>query len=255
MVNDHKILTIIADHRERQIINLLKNRTKLCKIVSLKEEEKIFVDIQTLDVADYIISDKIGIERKAGLDFTNSITGKDKKGRNIFVQLNELIQTFEEPMFILEDLKESHNSEMNPNSIQGVQTKIAQDYRIPIVHTINPIDTVRALISLVRRANRDNKNTPLIRSTSKKLTIFQQQEYFIQGLIDCGPNKSPILLKEFGSPGNVIDAILQSTVIKTRSGNPKGIKGPLSKIKGFGYKFLLKNKELLNNIYESKNII
>ena len=233
-----------------QIINILKNRRKLNEIVSLKEHEEIFVDIQTLEVADYIISDKIGIERKAGLDFINSITGKDKKGRNIFIQLNELVRTFEEPMFIFENLIKAHESNMNPNSIQGVQSKIAQDYRIPSIHTLNKIDTVRALISLVRRANRDKKNTPLIRSTTKKLTIFEQQEYFMQGLLDCGSGKTPLLLEEFGSPKNVVEAILNSKVIHTRTGNPKGIEGPLTRVKGFNYKFLIKNQELLNNYYE-----
>ncbi|MHA1729025.1 MAG: hypothetical protein ACTSWY_09860 [Promethearchaeota archaeon] len=40
-------------------------------------------------------------------------------------------------------------------------------------------------------------------------------------------------------------ALLNTEIIYTRTGNPKGIKGELEKVKGIGWKFVRDNKELL----------
>ena len=39
--------------------------------------------------------------------------------------------------------------------------------------------------------------------------------------------------------------LLKTEIIYTKTGNPKGISGELKKIKGFGWKFVKNNKDLL----------
>jgi hypothetical protein len=43
----------------------------------------------------------------------------------------------------------------------------------------------------------------------------------------------------------VFEAIKDTEITYTKTGNPKGVEGPLQKLSGFGWKYVKKNKELL----------
>ena len=64
-----------------------------------------------------------------------------------------------------------------------------------------------------------------------------------------GPSEeqAKVLLESFDNiPLNIIEAISDSKVIFTRTGNPKGVEGPFSNIKGFSSKYIMENKKLLS---------
>ena len=72
-----------------------------------------------------------------------------------------------------------------------------------------------------------------------------RRTFIIEGLVDIGPKKAKALIEKFKTPYNVFKAINKTEVSYTKTGNPKGIKGPLEAIKGFGWKFVQKNKRIL----------
>ncbi|UCE12748.1 MAG: hypothetical protein JSV04_11200, partial [Candidatus Heimdallarchaeota archaeon] len=80
-------LRIIVDHREPQ---RLKKR-----LIKLGME----VEEQQLDIADYIISDTTACERKTGTDLITSLMDN-----RLFEQIDRLIDTYEQPVLLLEDL-------------------------------------------------------------------------------------------------------------------------------------------------------
>ncbi|MHA2260568.1 MAG: hypothetical protein ACXACO_21580 [Promethearchaeota archaeon] len=43
----------------------------------------------------------------------------------------------------------------------------------------------------------------------------------------------------------LILSIKKTEIIYTRTGNPKGIQGPLDQLSGFGWKYVQKNKKIL----------
>ncbi len=57
---------------------------------------------------------------------------------------------------------------------------------------------------------------------------------------------------KFKTPYKVLRAIQQTEIEYTRTGNPKGIKGPLKELGGFSWKFVQNNKELLFGKIENK---
>ena len=67
----------------------------------------------------------------------------------------------------------------------------------------------------------------------------------MEGLLQVSEKKAKILLEHFKTPYEVLQAIIQTEIILTKSGKPKGFSGDLDVLKGFGYKFLSVNKELL----------
>ena len=69
--------------------------------------------------------------------------------------------------------------------------------------------------------------------------------FFLEGLFQVSEKKAKILLDQFKTPFKVLQAIIQTEITYTKSGKPKGISGGLEELKGFGYKFLNLNKDLL----------
>ena len=69
--------------------------------------------------------------------------------------------------------------------------------------------------------------------------------YIIEGLVDIGPKKTQALIDKFITPYEVFKAIKQIAITFTRTGNPKGIEGPLTDLSGFGWKFVQKNQKIL----------
>ena len=69
--------------------------------------------------------------------------------------------------------------------------------------------------------------------------------YIIEGLIDIGSKKAKQLIEAFKTPYKVLRAIKQTEILYTKTGNPKGIRGPLANLSGFGWKFVEKNQKIL----------
>ena len=67
----------------------------------------------------------------------------------------------------------------------------------------------------------------------------------LEGLVDTGPKKSQLLIEKFDTPYQVFEAIKETEITYTKTGNPKGIEGPLKNLPGFGWKFVQKNKTLI----------
>ena len=91
----------------------------------------------------------------------------------------------------------------------------------------------------------------------------ERRIYLVEGLIDIGSKKAKLLIDSYKTPYNVLKAIRRTEITYTKTGNPKGITGPLAELKGFGWKFVEKNKKILfgskkkemNNILRNKEVL
>ncbi|MCK5581899.1 MAG: hypothetical protein KAJ18_11570, partial [Candidatus Omnitrophica bacterium] len=82
----------------------------------------------------------------------------------------------------------------------------------------------------------------------KKRTLRDDQLFFLQGLYNTGQKKGEILLDSFDNdPTEVIKSILDTKVLYTKTGNPKGLDGPMNNLEGFGPKYVLQNQSLLGS--------
>lgn len=73
----------------------------------------------------------------------------------------------------------------------------------------------------------------------------ERRSFIIEGLVDIGPRKAQALIDKFKNPYQVFKAIKRTEILYTKTGNPKGIRGPLEDLTGFGWKFVEKNQRLL----------
>jgi len=161
------------------------------------------VILTTLEVGDYIVSDRVAIERKTDVDFLDSIIDKD---RNIFGQLSDLARTYDRPVLIIEGANLYTARQIHPNAIRGVLASIATDFGIPIISTRDAQDTAALIQVIAKREQVDEKRTPSLHGRKTAMTLSEQQKYIISSISNIGPVAARKLLQHFGSVESVMRA-------------------------------------------------
>ncbi len=166
--------------------------------------EKLGADIElkTLEVADYVVSDRVGIERKTVEDFLSTLMD----GRDLFGQISDLARTFEHPLLIIEGEGLYTARQINPNSVRGVLASIAVDFGVPILFTRDEEDTAALINIMAKREQSDEKREISLHGKKTSMTLKEQQEYVISSLPEIGPAVARNLLKHFGSVEKIMAA-------------------------------------------------
>ena len=216
-------IVIFVDHREENsgVVNHLK-------------EHDATVVVKQLKTADYISSDRVAIERKSIQDFLQSIIDQ-----RLFAQLKDITECYERPVMIIEGNLETMFSErdIHPNTIRGVLSSIAVDYRVPIIWTLNARETAAQIFWLAYREQLKGKRDVAIRTNCKTQSLSRQQEYLVAGLPNVNTKLSRRLLDEF------------NTVKKIFSVKEEKLK----KIDGLGKVKAKKIWDLLNSEYQKES--
>jgi len=178
---------IYIDHRERgsSIVRELLNEP-----IELRQE--------SLPVGDFLLSDRVAVERKTGQDFTTTLMRGD-----LFDQLIELKQTFQKPLLLLEG---TISSSMSPAAIQGAIASVMVDYNIPIIRTQNERETIDMLVTIARREQREKQHTPVIRGSSSTETLFDEQLSLLAALPNINNVLAERILREFKTPRQFFNA-------------------------------------------------
>ncbi len=159
--------------------------------------------LSTLEVGDYIVSDRVAIERKTDMDFLDSIIDKE---RNIFRQLSDLARTYERPVLIIEGENLYTGRQLHPNAIRGVLASIVTDFGVPILNTRDEAETAEMIGTIARREQEDKKRTPSLHGKKTAMTLKEQQEYIISAISNIGPSAAGKLLRHFSS----VEAVMRA---------------------------------------------
>ena len=233
---------IIMDERERGDIRQA--------ITALPSQ----IRIETLDVADYILSPRVGIERKRGDDFTGSIFD-----HRLFLQLEKLQASFTNPLLILESPKKMFSRAFwNEKAIYGALVYVAYKMHIPIIPTIDENDTAQVIYQLALHEQSRSPQWDHAKILEKMATqpvkqhfLQEDQRYFLQGLVDVGEKKATKYHEILGNPYYVLQGIMQTTIETTKRGTPKAITGLMASFKGTGPKLIARNQRLLTTSYRA----
>lgn len=179
---------VFVDSREREMGKLL-------------EAQGLEVTLKSLEVGDYVISDRVAIERKTAQDFVASIIDPE---RNLFRQLSDLSRTYERPVLILEG-KDLYTRQINPNSIRGALASVAVDYGIPIIPTEDLNESAQIIAMLVARERKEGRE-PKVHGHKTARTLKEQQEYLVSSIPSVGPAVAKNLLQHFGSVEKIMMA-------------------------------------------------
>jgi Fanconi anemia group M protein len=188
--NGRTTVRMTVDRRERgtKPFEQLRNASW----VELHEEQ--------LKAGDYIVRNRLLIERKSATDLIQSIITN-----RLFQQCRRL-RTADQPCFLLiEGNPYTVGRDMHPEAIRGALISIAVFWCIPILFSDGPGDTVRMLRMITEQHDR---NTSYLnqRSFMRKRNLRNRQIHLLQGLPGIGAKRAKQLLQRFGTARRVLDA-------------------------------------------------
>ncbi|MBU0472004.1 MAG: DEAD/DEAH box helicase, partial [Nanoarchaeota archaeon] len=182
-------ITILVDYRE-----------KSSKIIKMLIEKGVNIELKSLMIGDYLLSENVVVEYKTKRDFVNSIID----GR-LLQQLRELT-SYLKPLLIIEGEEDIYSQRnIHENAIRGMISTIAISYRIPIIYTKNEYDTAEILYLIAKKEqNNEQKNFQM--HTNKPLSLKEQQEYVISAIPGIGSKLAKPLLKKFKSIKKIVNS-------------------------------------------------
>lgn len=164
-------IRIVADQREAR-----------SGVIEELEALGAIVDRRTLPVADYVMSDRVAVERKTDRDFTASLTGRD-----LLAQIQELATNYERPLIVIEGPDLFTQTDVHPNAIRGMLAAITVDLGVPIIGSRDAAETARLLFAIAEREQLEKKRTPKVHGKKILKTFQEQQEYVIAAIPSIGP--------------------------------------------------------------------
>lgn len=175
---------IVVDDREISLVKYLSNPK-----------------VQRIGVGDFILSDRVAVERKTARDFVSSIID----GR-LFEQASQLKEAYERPVIFVEGYNLFSHRNIHPNAIRGALASIAIDWEIPILFTKNAKETA-ALLEVISKREWEGGRKPHIK-VPKAATLKDHQELVVSMLPGINAILAKRLLVVFGSPINIFNAPL-----------------------------------------------
>lgn len=182
-------LRIIVDERERK-----SGIPELLRSIGLN------LELKSLPVGDYIVGPETVVERKSIPDLMSSVFD----GR-LFDQCARLKEHFQFPIVLMEgNVDEIEEIIDNPLIFYGAVSKVALDFKIPIIPTPNAKHTAKLLISLCTK--KEASKGPFLKKIRKSTDVQRQQLSVLCSLPGVGEKLAIRMLEKFGSPLKVLSS-------------------------------------------------
>ena len=159
--------------------------------------------LQNLGVGDYIVSDRVCIERKSTTDFLDSLVNKR---RNLLEQIHRLKTEYEKPLLIIEGDSIYGQRNVHPNVVRALMAAIAVDYSVPIIQTRDVADTASLIYVIAKREQMPNKTEMSPHGKKPSASLREQQEYIISALSNIGIVTARNLLRRFKTVEGILTA-------------------------------------------------
>ncbi len=193
-------ISISVDKDERVNI-LIDNRENNDLIKELFNNNEIIVEAKQLEVGDIVITQEIGIERKAKKDFINSLIDK-----RLFPQLINLARNFKRPCLILEGQENIFAiRNVNPNVIRATLSAVAVDLRIPIIYTNDMKDTAQMISTIAKRTQKSKKEISLA-GDKRSFSENEELEKFVSTIPRVNVVTAKQLLTHFKTIEELVNA-------------------------------------------------
>lgn len=167
--------------------------------------EKLGVEVvlRTLEVGDYVVSERVGIERKTAEDFLSTFLD----GRDLFSQISDLARAYRRPLLIIEGEGIYTKRQIHPNSIRGALSTVAIDFGVPVLFSKDEEDTAALISVIAKREQADNSKKEInLHGNKTASTLPEQQEYLVSAISEIGPVVAKNLLRHFGSVERIMTA-------------------------------------------------
>ncbi len=198
-------LKVLVDQRERN--------EELISALGSKAE----IEVKTLPVGDYIISDRIAIERKTISDFESSIMS----GR-LFDQVKRLKEHYNRPIIIIEG--DQRGFLLGENIIVGAIVALYVDYDSAVVSSRGPRETASIIASIAKHEQILEKRPLSLKGSARARSLSDFQLSVVGNLPGVGPKISELLLQHFKSLKGLANASVEELMKVEKIGKKKAEK-------------------------------
>ena len=197
--------TVIAKAGGDEGVEIVVDQRELDSNIArdLSTRDGITTRLETLEVGDYVLSNRVVVERKTVEDFLDTLTGGD---RSMFEQVGDAARHYARPVVIIEGdgLYDSRN--IHPNAIYGALASLAVDFGASVMQTADEDETADLLTVIATREQEASGRTVSVHGEKQSKTLAEQQEYVISSIAEVGPVTARALLDALGSVEAVITA-------------------------------------------------
>ena len=169
----------------------------------LSTREGIETRLETLAVGDYVLSDRVAVERKSIADFLDTLLEGE---RSLFEQIGDLARAYARPVMIIEGEGLYEERNVHPGAIRGALASLAVDFDVSVLRTVDENDTGELLLTIAEREQTERDRTVSVHGEKSAKTLSEQQEYVVSAIADIGPVTAQSLLREFGTVEGVMTA-------------------------------------------------
>ncbi len=196
-------LKVIVDERERNP-----------DLIEGLESNGVQVDQKTIHIGDYVISEKVCIERKTVSDFESSLMN----GR-LFDQVRRLKENYQLPIIIIEGSRDEFR--LGRNVITGALVALYVDNGIEVIMSEDAGETAEIITTIAKHEQMHNNREPTLKGGRRAYTVSHFQEYMIGNLPGIGPKLARSLLKHFKSIRNIANSEIKELMNVEKIGKKK----------------------------------
>ncbi len=176
---------IIDDREDRRVVSLIS------KYPTIIENERLIC-------ADYVLSDRVAIERKTDSDFQSSLMD----GR-LFTQASEIGKKYQ--CAIIAIIGKNFDKKLI-KAINGAIISLSVDFHLPIMFFDNDEKFALFLFEVAKREQFHHKRNVAVNSQRKPTDIQKEIQFIVESLPGIGPVTAQQLLAKFQTIENLMTA-------------------------------------------------
>lgn len=193
----------ITDFGEEKLTIFVDPRETRSGVTRFLDKAGVNLKLKNLEIGDYVVSDKVCIERKRTIDFLDSLVNKR---RNLLEQIHRMSEEYEKPVLIIEGESIYGQRNVHPNVVRAVMASIAVDLSVPIIQTRDEADTASLIYTIAKREQMPNKTEVNPHGKKPLASLKEQQEYIISALPNIGIVTGRNLLRRFKTIERILTA-------------------------------------------------
>lgn len=185
-------VVVVTDHREFSSA-VVRELSKL----------GVIVKPETLQAGDYVLSDRVAVERKEAQDFARSLAD----GR-LFPQARALRDAYSAPLLVIEGeglLAPGFTAE----AVYGALAAVVTGLHVSVFTTKDPAETARLLAAIAKREQFSEKRPLKVRADKGPMSEDERIRYLVEGLPQVSAVLSRRLLEHFGTFKALVDASME----------------------------------------------
>ena len=197
--------TVAEASGEGETVEIVVDQRELDAAIAkdLSTREGIQTRLETLAVGDYVLSDRVVVERKTVADFLDTLTGGD---RSMFEQVGDAARHYSRPVVVIEggDLYGQRN--VHPKAISGALSALTVDFGASVLQTAGEDETADLLEVVAEREQAEDGREVSVHGEKQSKTLTEQPEYVVASIAEVGPVTTRALLSALGSVEAVMTA-------------------------------------------------